>query len=106
MDIIARLNDDLRGEVWEYIGISEQDKDKKARVVHHIKTMKLNSAFYCHLDGDGEELDRMRYLEERTSVTMYVIPVHHFPDWHNSLFAMSPTDLGIEQDLEPFIIVH
>jgi hypothetical protein len=58
------------------------------------------------LDGDGEELDRMRYLEERTSATMYVIPVHHFPNWHDSFFAMSPTDVGIEQDLEPFIIVH
>lgn len=41
-----------------------------------------------------------------TSATMYVIPVHHFPNWHDSFFVMSPTDVGIEQDLEPFIIVH
>lgn len=111
--LLGLLNDDLKREVNEYIGISEMDKDKKARVVHHIKTIKLNSSFYCHLDGDGKEPpqanNRLRLLEERASLTWYVLHVHHFPDWHNSYFAMAPTALGIrafELHIEPLIIVR
>jgi hypothetical protein len=44
--LVANLNRDLQRELSEYIGISQKDRMKKYRVIHHIKQRFLNSDIY------------------------------------------------------------
>lgn len=44
--LVSTLNRDLQRELNEYIGISEEDRMKKCRVIHHIKQRFLNSDIY------------------------------------------------------------
>jgi hypothetical protein len=44
--LVSTLNRDLQRELNEYIGISEEDRMKKCRVIHHIKQLFANSDIY------------------------------------------------------------
>lgn len=43
---VSTLNRDLQRELNKYIGISQEDRMKKCRVIHHIKQRFLNSDIY------------------------------------------------------------
>lgn len=43
---VSNLNSDLKRELNEYIGISQEDRMKKCRVIHNIKQRFLNSDIY------------------------------------------------------------